>query len=209
MLAVRPFCWMSCCSSPGFISPRLTLLSINRSSSMRETKNIHLYNIYIYIYIGVCVCVCGVCGVCVCVCCAFCVCVCVVCVCVCGVWWCVYYEACLPASVEHTLVSDCFGASEEIIQSGTDQEEPPPPRKHTHTLSRSKEKCCDLANSYSHNVGERESLFVGVCGCVEKTNSVLKCERTQHQQWFKSNLCRSWRWVLAWDSHIAALSVPN
>lgn len=76
-----------------------------------------------------------------------------------------YYEACLPASVEHTLVSDCLGASEEIIQSGTDQEEHPlPPRKHTHpnSLSRREEKRCDLGNSYSHNVGERESLFVGV-----------------------------------------------
>jgi len=41
----------------------------------------------------------------------------------------------------HTLVSDCLGASEEIIQSGTDQEEPPtPPQENTNTPKLALEK---------------------------------------------------------------------
>lgn len=80
----------------------------------------------------------------------------------------------------HTLVSDCLGASEEIIQSGTDQEDAPPFKKtqtHPNSFSRSEEKHSDLANNYSHNEGERESLYVGVYGGLgvwEKDKQRLK-----------------------------------
>lgn len=97
-----------------------------------------------------------------------------VCVCVCASIMKYGRSSCFSGT--YTLVSDCLGASEEIIQSGTDQEDPPPHplQENTNTpkllLEKQRETQWPCKQLQSQCRGEGKF----VCGCVWWTGCVGK-----------------------------------